>query len=218
MKFRRIILGAGTVVVCLMVQACSGSAGGSKSDSTGADTAVLADTAGVSEDSLQDAQDVKAELLDTPDLRLLEVKGNVKSIKTNSTAQSARFDENGNLTHYGYADPIDKISNTKRNADGNLTAFLGSEWMKVKWKDGRPASIESQYNEMTSTETYTYDDAGRVVKITYRVTDSIEGTDDTEQRVVSYPADGFDEKGNWVKRTVKFPDRTETETRTITYY
>lgn len=205
---------AAAAVLILGLAACSGSTAGNGADST-ADSAPAADSLTADSASVQEPEAAEAQLLVTPDLTLLEVKGNVKSIKGKV---SAKFDEQGTLTHYGYSNPLDKISNVKRDSEGRLTYFLGSEWMTVKWDGGRLASLESRYNEFVNTDIYTYDEAGHIVKIVSKYVDENEETSETFTYVVTYPADGFDEKGNWVKRTVKYPDSTEAEVRTITYY
>lgn len=168
-------------------------------------------------------EQVMPELFTTPDLTLLEVKGNVKEIKGKTSdnyvyEKAAKFDENGILTHYGSSEPIDKISNIKRDEDGKLTYFLGGEWMTVKWDNDLPLSLANQYNEMTTTETYKYDDKGRITQISQRIQDSIEGYDSTQDGIVSYPDDAFDKNGNWLKRVVKYPDFTITQVREIIYY
>lgn len=168
-------------------------------------------------------EQVMPDLLTTPDLTLLEVKGNVKEIKGKTYdnyvyGKAAKFDENGMLTHYGNSDPIDKISNIKRDEDGKLTYFLGGEWMTVKWDNDLPLSVANQYNEMTTTETYKYDDKGRITQISQRIQDSIEGEDSTYVGIVSYPEDAYDKNGNWLKRIVKYPNYTETQVREIIYY
>lgn len=212
MKLTRIISGLSlSILLSLGLQACSGN---SKSISSDSD---VADSGEIVNDTV-DAEQVAPKLLETPDLTLLEVKGNVKSITTKGMSPSAKFDEKGNLTHYGNSEPLDKISHVKRDENGYLLSFLGSEWMTVKWADGRPSSISDQYNELTQTFTNTYDNDGRVVKMVYRLVDEIENSDETETRQVTYPADGFDEKGNWIKRTVKTAYGPETETREIVYY
>lgn len=193
---------------------CSGNSSNSKGNDSAADDTVAIPA---TEDTVQ------PELLVTPDLTLLEVKGNVKEIKGKTVDDyvyggNAKFNEKGELTHYGNSEPIDKISNVKRDGDGRLTYFLASEWMTVKWDGDRPLSVANQYNEMTNTNTYKYDDKGLIVEIKSRYQDEIEETDETQTAVVTYPADGFDAKGNWIKRTVKWPKGTITEAREIIYY
>ena len=195
---------------------CSGnsSTAGNANDSTAtADTVAVA----VKEEAPE------PELLVTPDLTLLEVKGNVKEIKGKEAdnyvyGKGAKFDKEGKLTHFGNSIPIDKISNIKRDKDGRLTDFLASEWATVKWDGERPLSMANQYNEFTETETYKYDDKGLISEITCRYQDEIEEIDETKVGKVTYPADAFDSNGNWVKRIVKYPDHTETQIREILYY
>lgn len=193
---------------------CSGNSSNSKGNDSAADDTV----------AIQATEDtVQPELLVTPDLTLLEVKGNVKEIKGKEVGDyiygdNAKFNEKGELTHYGNSEPIDKISNVKRDGEGRLIEFLISEWMTVKWEGDRPLSITYKYNEMTNTNTYKYDNKGLIVEIKNRYQDEIAGSDDIVTGIVTYPADGFDAKGNWIKRTVKWPTGTITEAREIIYY
>ena len=187
--------------------------GGSKSRTSDTDTAVVAETA--------ESEDAPA-LLETPDLTLLEVKGNVKEINGKTVGdyvygKNARFDQEGRLTHYGNSDPIAKISEVKRDSEGRLTDFLASEWMSVKWDGEKPLSVQLSYNEETFTDTYKYDGA-LIVEVSEVYEDQIEETKTTSVGTITYPEDGFDAKGNWIKRIVKYPDHTKTQVREIIYY
>lgn len=88
---------------------CSGASSTGGNDSTAIDTIATSAT----EDSIQ----AQPELLVTPDLTLFEVKGNVKEIKVDGLDDflggDAKFNENGELTHYGNNN--DKLSNVKRD-------------------------------------------------------------------------------------------------------
>lgn len=106
----------------------------------------------------------------------------------------------------------------KRDKDGKLTYFLGSEWTTVKWDGERPLSIAGQYNEFTTKDTYKYGENGQVVGIDHWYEDLISEESSTEKATVTYPEGAFDAKGNWVKRIVKYPDHTETQVRDIIYY
>lgn len=196
---------------------CSGKTSGSKSDSVATDTAAVTAV----KDSVE--PEPVAELMVTPDLSLLEVKGNVKEIKGKVAGDyvyggSARFDKDGKLTHYGNSEPIDRLSNIKRDDKNRLTYFLASAWTTVKWEGDKLLSVAEQMNEFTDTETYKYDSKGLVTEISCHSVDEAEGYDETVVAKVSYPADAFDSNGNWIKRVVKYPDHTETQIREITYY
>lgn len=190
---------------------CSGASSTGGNDSTATDTIATSAT----EDSIQ----AQPELLVTPDLTLFEVKGNVKEIKVDGLDDflggDAKFNENGELTHYGNNN--DKLSNVKRDQDGRLTKFLTSEWITIKWDAEKPVSVTRDINEGTWTETYTYGDDGLTIKILCRYI-YLGETDETYTATITYPQDAFDEKGNWVKRVIKHPDRTITEVREIIYY
>ncbi len=202
------ILTAGT-----MLTACSGNSDKQTANLTDSDTVV----------AKQPQAAPEPEIFSTPDLTLLEVKGNVKEIKGLQAGDyvyggNAKFDREGTLTHYGYSDPIVKLSNIKRDSDGNLTYFLADEWTTVTWKNGLPLSFRQQFNEITTIDTREFDEAGRVVKITHRYQDEIEGIDETQIGTVTYDSDAFDSNGNWTRRTIKYPDHTETQLRKIIYY
>lgn len=202
----------------LLLSAACWSCAGKPSDS--GDGNISADE---SADSVTTDQTAKPELLVTPDLTLLEVKGNVKEVKGIEAddyvyGRNAKFDENGNLTHYGSSDPVNEISDVRRDSDGRLTDFLGGDWISVTWSEDKPSSITDQYNELSQTETYKYDDNGLVTEITYRTEDAIEGIDSTSVVAVVYPEDAFDSKGNWIKRVIKHPGYTITQMREILYY
>lgn len=162
------------------------------------------------------------ELLVTPDLTFLEVKGNVKEIvyvSGKKLIMRARFDKNGNLTHYGI-NTDDKISEVKRNDKGQLIEFVSDDWKTVTWRNDRPAKVHGGYVDEPDSYTYvyTYDDQGLVNKIDYLYYSDIEDTTSTTTGTVTYPADAFDDNGNWLRRTVAYPDRTEKQERQITYY
>ena len=198
----------------MLTAGCAGS-----NDSADANAAAPADSTAVV-DSVEAAV---PDLLVTPDLTLLEVKGNVKEIKGKESGNyvyggSAKFDTEGKLTHYGNSEPIDKLSNIKRDDAGRLTAFLASEWTSVKWEADRPASAKFEYNEMATTDTYKYNADGRLIEITRSWQDLCEETEESAVGTVTYPADAFDANGNWIKRIVKYPDHTETQEREIIYY
>lgn len=197
-----------TIVTLVAASSCGSS---SKSATTDSDsTAIVDETA------------EEPQLFETPDLALLEVKGNVKEIKGKTTgdyvySKNARFDKEGRLTHYGWQEPIDKISNVERDSEGKLTNFLGSEWISVTWDAEMPLSVTLSYNECSNTETYKYANK-RIAEISTLTVDLIEGTENTSIATVIYPADGFDANGNWVKRFVKYPSNTEIQVREIIYY
>lgn len=202
-----------SLIAAALIAALASCGGSTKSESSDSDTTVVAEA--TVEESPQ--------LLQTPDLALLEVKGNVKEIKGKTSGdyvygKSARFDQEGNLTHFGNSVPIDKISNIERDSEGKLTDFLASEWMSVKWEGEKPLSMKLSYNEFSSTESYKYDNNGHIVEISSLNVDEIEETENTIVGTVTYPEDGFDANGNWVKRFVKYPDHTETQEREIIYY
>lgn len=202
------------LLMSVICWSCSGKSTNSEKDS-------VANAAAT--DSVTTVKPAKAELLVTPDLTLLEVKGNVKEIKGKESDNyvyggCAKFDEEGNLTHYGNSDPIDRISNAKRDSENRLTNFLGGEWITVTWTDDKPSSKMVEFNELSTTETYKYADNGLITEITYCTKDEIEETENTKVATIVYPEDAFDNRGNWIKRVVTYPDRSITQIREILYY
>ena len=198
-------------VAMLMLASCGGANASSNSEK---DSSEIAEVTEEPEEAPQ--------LLVTPDLTLLEVKGNVKEINGKQAGDyvygnNALFDSEGHLTHYGNSDPIDKISEVKRDSDGRLTSFLASEWVTVKWDSEKPISLRLSINEYSCTESYKYDNE-LVNEISVLSEDLMEETQTTAIGKVTYPEDGFDKNGNWIKRTVKYPDHTETHVREIVYY
>lgn len=163
------------------------------------------------------AEEAAIDVFSTPDLSLCDVRGHVKEITSpDGENLEARFDKDGNLLNYGSRD---RISNVERDENGRLVAFLGSEWMKVEWEGEVPLTIQNTYNEMTCSDTYTRDSDGKIVKIAYRYQDMIEETDETEIRMVEYGSDSFDTQGNWIKRTIVYPDgEKQIIERKITYF
>lgn len=153
----------------------------------------------------------------TPDLSLCDVKGHVKEISDiNGDILIAKFDQDGNLLNYGNRD---RISNVQRDEENRLIEFLGSEWMKIEWDGNVPASIQNTYNELTYSDTYTRDANGNIIKITYRYQDMIEDIDNTEIRTIEYGSDSFDQQGNWIKRTITYPNGDkDVQERKITYF
>ncbi len=167
-------------------------------------------------DEVAEVEEAPVEEFTTPDLDLLGVKGHVKDI-TNDGVIYAVFNEDGTLEKYGNND---KISHIERNADNQLTSFLGAEWMEVTWENNRPVTIVNSYNELKMTFKHTYGDNGQIEKIVVVYEDFIDETETTTTIVqeITYPEDAFDAHGNWVKRTVTTPESTYTETRKITYF
>ncbi len=201
-----------SVLACCFVAVASGCNSGAKGNEQ-------TDTLPEPELSVVDEQ--KPQLLDTPDLRLLEVKGNVKEIKGEGVPP-AIFDENGTLTYYGYSEPMAKISHVKRNDDGELVYFLGDEWTTVKWENQRPVSIIGQYNEDTTTHTYSYNADGLRNYVEVKYVNEAEETTETHRYRIEYPQNAFDENGNWVKRIFTSDDANNNdsyeESRQIVYY
>lgn len=196
-------------VAALLLTACGGNGNSSAVDSNAGD-AVANDSVAVV------AEEPAPEELTTPDLTLLEVKGNVKRIENVDMATGATFDKEGTLLTY-VSDG--KISNVKRNDKGQLTDFLGADWMTVTWDGDRPAKIVDSFNELTLTDTYTYNDKGLVEKIVNRHEDAFEELDETTTLTFTYAPEDFDAHGNWLKRSVKLSNgNSYTSIRKIEYY
>lgn len=207
----------------IMLASCSKNAGVTDSNSDqGIDSTITETTVETSE-----SQQLE-NLLSTPDLTLLELKGNVKEIKKeikedgSFVSEKAKFDENGKLTHYSDCDSQGKLSHVKRDSEGKLVSFFGSEWTSVEWDGNRPASLDVQCNELEETYYYTYDKNGRVIKIGHRVQDYNSETDEmidtTYNYTVTYPKDAFDTNGNWTCRIITSSEGSVTQKRKITYY
>lgn len=211
----------------IMLASCSKNAGVTDSNSDqGIDSTITETTVETSE-----SQQLE-NLLSTPDLTLLELKGNVKEIKKEIKdykgmdcfvqSEKAKFDEDGKLTHYSDFDSQGKISHIKRDSEGKLVSFFGSEWTSVEWDGDRPASLDVQCNELEQTYYYTYDKNGRVIKIGHRVQDYNSETDEMIDTIynytVTYPQDAFDSNGNWTCRIITSPNGPITQTRKIIYY
>lgn len=179
----------------------NGNSGSSESDNGANETAV---------------ESVASTAFTTPDLVLCDVTGHVKEITQNDgDVLVAKFDKDGKLMNYGSRD---RISHVERDEDGRLVSFLGSEWMKVDWEGGLPASIISQYNEETITDKFVRDDDGRIVKITRRY-EFVGEPVETSEITYEYGSDSYDSQGNWVKRTAIYNEgNKEVEQRTITYF
>lgn len=196
-------------ISAVLLAGCSNAKGGGAADSQQDAYSAAADSTAVTEEEV-----TKEEVFITPDLTLYELKGHVKSLSTGDGVTLARFNEAGEITH---CMGTDKISNVKRDADGRLVSFLGDEWMTITWKDGLPVKVEGQMNEWDNTNTYKYDEAGRVIENTLLAQWAGED-DETTVFTITYPSDAFDENGNWIKRIRKSKSGTETEIRRIIYY
>ena len=178
------------------------------------------------ESSLQDAEgtnEVAQEVeeapaaveLVTPDLILCEVQGNVKQID-DENYPATTFDESGNLIRH---QSNDNISNVKRNDKGQLTDFLGTDWMTVEWEADRPSVIKHQWNEMTIIQKLTYDENGRISTIDQEYIDEMVGESERDKITYTYANEDIDSHGNWTKRTVKFGSEAPyVQTRKIQYY
>lgn len=199
----------------MLLAACGGN--GRTEAGSGAETDTAATATDTTKSSTEESgAPVAAEKLTTPDLALLEVRGNVRQIKSENMAQEATFDKDGNLTTYGNSDRISKV---RRNDKGQLTSFLGSEWTTVEWVGNYPAKIENEYNELIITSTYTYGEKGLVEKESRQQQDLIEEIDETTVYTYTYAPEDFDTHGNWLKRKAKLSDGTShTMSRKIYYY
>lgn len=188
---------------------------GNKNESNEQTDETSVDTTASEEASEENEETAAVVELITPDLTLCEVQGNVKSI-VYTDIPSTTFTEEGMLLTY---ESLDKISHEKRNDNGQLTYFLGSDWMTVVWDTDRPSEITDQMNEMSIVRKLTYDENGRVVAVDQVISDEIEGDSIHDKITYNYTSEDIDEHGNWVKRTVTFAGQQPfIETREIEYY
>ncbi|MBQ9076743.1 MAG: TonB family protein, partial [Muribaculaceae bacterium] len=150
-----------------------------------------------------------AQPLSTPDMNLLEVKGNVKSVFSDSYSviyrermREVEFNRSGYLKI-----PQSASAYVKRDYNNKITA-LGD--YGIQWKGKQVSEINS-----TSYRTLLfYNNKGLCSRIVanYRSRD--------EQEVMDVNYNKFDNHGNWIMRTAVNirTGETKVETRYITYY
>lgn len=152
------------------------------------------------------------EVMQTPDLTLFELKGNVKSVKD-------EYENTYNFTKEGKLDLPE--SQIKRDNEGRIISYTINEvTTEVQWnKDGNVEGAKG----VDHTTTYTYDDRGLLLT-------SYTEVDTWELSIYKYLK--FDEQGNWVERERSWLGYSagveegedpiyrnkEVEKRTISYY
>lgn len=191
--------------ITMLFTSCGNNSGntGQSADATGTDSAVVEQPAVVEE-------------FTTPDLTLVDVKGNVDTIENLNWATSATFDKEGNLLTY---DSDAKVTKMKRDNDGQPVYFISSGHITVTWENNRPKTVETSINEMTQTDTYVYNADGLMEKRIRRYVDLMEDSEKTVTTTYTYDPADFDSHGNWLKRAAKADDgNSYVETRTISYH
>lgn len=191
--------------MAVLFTSCGNNSGntGQPADATGTDSAVVEQPAVVEE-------------FTTPDLTLVDVKGNVDTIENVNWATSATFDKEGNLLTYG---SDEKVTKMKRDNDGQPVYFISSEHITVTWENDRPKTVETSLNEMTQTDTYVYNADGLMEKRIRRYVDLMEDSEKTVTTTYTYDPADFDSHGNWLKRAAKSDDgNSHVESRTISYH
>lgn len=187
--------------IALTFSACGGNSGTSSSDNINADTTAT-------------EQITTPEAFTTPDLAFYDVTGHVKSINYPNTETTVEFDADGKVLRHTYYD----LTRLTRDNDGRMIKW-GYDEYEIVWDGNRPASFTTRESDGTTiTETFSYDDNGRVLK---SVTEYDSPDINTKMNYTyTYNENDFDDHGNWISRSVTNSDanQTDTETRKIIYY
>ncbi|MBR3878059.1 MAG: hypothetical protein IKJ23_07740 [Bacteroidaceae bacterium] len=187
------------------------------------------------------------EFVDTSDLKMYELTGNVKSVKAYTVKRgneeliyTLAFDANGLATTHKYDLDldIDANVNVERNEKGEITIYNAALPDAKKAK----VNVEYTYNEKgqaekivtvrdgwnKTTEKVKYDEQNNRLKATAEsYEDDMRIVDD-----ITYNYKSYDEKGNWTERELTIRNRTidwegdvlheqtirKTEKREILYY
>lgn len=190
-----------TSIIVLFLTSCSNKAKNSESeaDSVKSDSATI----------VENEETVTPEILDTPDLRYAELKGNVKSVQTEGYEDLITFNKDG-MVESG-------LPRLKRDSEGRISEWGYSEYF-LTWEGDYPKTYTIRESDGgTSQTTYTYDEKGLLIKA--KIHSEYPGEevwDETRQ----YTYDSFDPHGNWTIRNVVSNQEgaSYTEARTITYY
>jgi len=144
------------------------------------------------------------------DLELNEVKGNVKSISTNTMGvqQVVEFTQDGKMQ-------MDGLSDIKYDENGymqsaSMTMMGQTASVKYTWENGKLKSQTINGGGQEITQTIEWDENG-LIKAEKM---SVMGQD------VEIPFSDYklDDKGNWISRKTSMMGQEVEVTRTITYY
>lgn len=217
--------------VLLMLGSCSGKT--EKTDKADADsTAVVQDTTKMADNAEVNKEAMpEKETAGKGDLRLFDLVGKVKKCKLKSrydTTTSWEFDENGMWTKLEGKALKAELTNIKKDSNGRIIGYTQRteemEWSTAYTFDkstGRLKELHVFGSGEDARTTYTYNDAGDMVKIIEKGTYEEIGADEPENysETITYTIEAKDEAGNWTKRKCKSSNgESFTETRTIEYY
>lgn len=217
--------------VLLMLGSCSGKT--EKADKADADsTTVVQDTTTAAANATDNKEATpEKETIGKGDLRLLDLIGKVKKCKLKSrydTTISCEFDENGMWTKLEGKALKAELTNIKKDSEGRIVSYTQRaeemEWSTAYTFDKSTGRVKEQHvfgSGEDARTTYTYNDAGDIVKSTGNGTYEEIGADEPENynETITYTIEAKDEAGNWTKRKCKSSNgESFTETRTIEYY
>lgn len=217
--------------VLLMLGSCSGKT--EKADKADADsTTVVQDTTTAAANATDNKEATpEKETIGKGDLRLFDLVGKVKKCKLKSrydTTTSWEFDENGMWTKLEGKALKAELTNIKKDSEGRIVSYTQRaeemEWSTAYTFDKSTGRVKEQHvfgSGEDARTTYTYNDAGDIVKSTENGTYEEIGADepDNYSETITYTIEAKDEAGNWTKRKCKSSNgESFTETRTIEYY
>lgn len=180
---------------------------------------------------------------ETSDLKMYELKGNVKSVKATSTTNGIEslvyqleFDEKGLATTHRYDNLLGDgpTISVERNEKGQVTAYVSI------YPDAEIANVDAQYTYdsnglLTTIEALWDGESNTKEMIEYNEKNDRAKTvtefydyDQTTVEEVEYIYTNFDQNGNWIEREAKVKSYTKdfddiqelsfTEKREIIYY
>lgn len=156
----------------------------------------------------------------TPDLAIADVKGHVKSVKTEDGI--FKFTKDGILTDCPSGVSSEFEMNISRDDDGFITEIcygtLGCDQYEFDKNNTRLSKITYEYMDCSETITFIYNDQGVVIKEDVKVVsygnNVMEDEPETTYKSHIISIVEMDTHGNWVKRKY---DNT-IQTRSIEYY
>lgn len=220
MRIKSILSAMAVTAALLGIVSC-----GNKNKAGGSDEAAPADTGSVAGQAQEEQAEAEKELLQTPDLTLFELKGNVKTATVKGTVgdkdadfESTAFDEQGRLTVLGEYNisynkvETGKVTNekgqrVKRDKQGRILYVGRADG--CSGQEGRHFTYSKNgYKDYQDTGecSWLYDTTVTLgadgLPATFKATAFDESGDYEINYTFTYTK--FDDKGNWTERTVKW--------------
>lgn len=188
----------------------------------------------VPEDNMEEMGKSKEAMFVSPDLDLLQLTGNVKSLSYDSLLYVG-YNRSGEMTYWSLNDTVNLFDNVERDRNGGLKEWGADGWrFKVTWPDDyyndshktgcliHRIFIENP-RRLRQSFVYHYKNLRPTrenweVEMCKHVAESSNGGYKPDD-VLKYDKYEYDSHGNWISRRIKSDvERTRTEKRHIQYY